>query len=57
MRLMTKHAFEADPEYVRELTALSPLPISRKARPSVRALIEPRNAAMICGSRVSGLVG
>ena len=38
-------------------TALSPLAMSRNARPPVRRSIEARNEAMICGSRVSGLLG
>jgi hypothetical protein len=38
-------------------TALSPLAMSRKARPPVRLSSEARNEAMICGSRVSGLLG
>jgi hypothetical protein len=38
-------------------TALSPLAMSRNARPPVRRSSEARNEAITCGSRVRGLLG
>ena len=38
-------------------TALSPLAMSRKARPPVMPSIVARNEAITWGSRVSGLLG